>query len=166
MITNRVADPDVVSLLGTGRYVLLRSFRRDGRGVDTPVFFALEGSSLLFRTKVGPKSRRMAADPRVELQRCNFRGHPRGDSGFLTGRAKILSGAEAQHGDDLLRARFGWRYNLLPLVKVPGVASVHTDLSLKEKLHRARQREVWSDSVIVRVDLDRPSTTARGSAVR
>lgn len=136
-----------------GRYVLLRSFRRDGSPVDTPVFFAVEGSSLYFRSKVGAKINRLATDPRVELRPCNFRGRTRGESTPVSGRATILSGAQAQHGDDALRSRYGWRYNILPLIKTPGVPSVHTDLPLREKLRRARQREVWSDSVIVRIDL-------------
>jgi uncharacterized protein len=29
---------------------------------------------------------------------------------------------------------------------------VHRDLSLREKLRRARDRKVWSDSAIVRID--------------
>jgi uncharacterized protein len=41
--------------LSHARYALLRSFRRDGMSVDTPIWFSLDGAALLFRTKVGPK---------------------------------------------------------------------------------------------------------------
>jgi hypothetical protein len=41
----------------------------------------------------------------------------------------------------------------VPLIKVPGVTNVHQDLCLREKLRRSRDRAVWSDSVIVRVEL-------------
>lgn len=34
------------------------------------------------------------------------------------------------------------------------ITNVHANLPLREKIRRARDRRVWSDSVIVRVDLD------------
>jgi hypothetical protein len=40
------------------------------------------------------------------------------------------------------------------LLKIPGVTNVHHGLSLREKLRRARERGVWPDSAIVRIDLD------------
>jgi hypothetical protein len=52
-----------------------------------------------------------------------------------------------------LHRRYGWRWNIVPLVKVPGVTNVHRGLCFGEKLRRSRDREVWSDSVIVRVEL-------------
>jgi uncharacterized protein len=64
-----------------------------------------------------------------------------------------LSGAEAEQANRALHRRYGWRWNIVPLVKVPGVTNVHRDLCFGEKLRRARDREVWSDSVIVRVEL-------------
>ncbi len=47
-----------------------------------------------------------------------------------------------------------WQYNVVPLLKIPGVRNVHRGLPLREKLRKARDRGVWGDSVIVRVDLD------------
>jgi hypothetical protein len=38
------------------------------------------------------------------------------------------------------------------MLKIPGVVNVHRNLSLREKLRRARDRNVWSDSAIVRID--------------
>jgi hypothetical protein len=52
-----------------------------------------------------------------------------------------------------LHRRYGWQWNIVPLIKVPGVTNVHQDLGLREKLRRARDRGVWADSVIVRVEL-------------
>lgn len=71
----------------------------------------------------------------------------------MEGRATILSGAEAERANRLLRKRYGWQWNIVPLIKVPGVTNVHQDLCVREKLRRARVRHVWPDSVIVRVDL-------------
>src|ERR1700739_3446273 len=64
--------------LRAARYVLLRSFRRDGTPIDTPIWFGLDGDALLFRTKMGPKTRRLATRRDVELAACDYRGrvHP------------------------------------------------------------------------------------------
>ena len=136
------------------RYALLRSYRRDGSPVDTPIWFHLEGRSVVFRTKVGPKTARITRDSRVELRACDHRGRPAGGSAALTGRATILAGAAAGDANSALRRRYGWQYNVVPLLKIPGVRNVHSGLPLREKLRKARDRGVWDDSAIVRVDLD------------
>ncbi|OBJ02788.1 PPOX class F420-dependent enzyme [Mycobacterium alsense] len=142
-----------INELGHARYALLRSFRRDGRPADTPIWFALDGDALLFRTKVGPKTRRLEANRDVELTACDYRGRARPGAARLAGRATILSGHDAERANRMLHDRYGWQWNIVPLLKIPGVTNVHRDLSLREKLRRARDRGVWSDSVIVRVDL-------------
>ncbi|MFO7165458.1 MAG: PPOX class F420-dependent oxidoreductase [Mycolicibacterium hassiacum] len=139
--------------LKRSRYVLLRSYRRDGTAVDTPIWFALQGHHLLFRTKIGLKTRRLAAHPDVELAPCDYRGRVTGPA-WYRGRATILDGAEARQADRLLHRRYGWQYNVVPLIKVPGVTNVHRDLPLREKLRRARAKELWPDSTIVRIELD------------
>ncbi|OBI12837.1 PPOX class F420-dependent oxidoreductase [Mycobacterium sp. E2497] len=139
--------------LGAARYALLRSFRRDGTPVDTPIWFGRDGDALVFRTKVGPKTRRLTAHPGVELTACDYRGRVRPGAPAVEGRATLLSGAEAERANRVLRARYGWQWNIVPLIKVPGVTNVHQDLCVREKLARARDRGVWPDSVIVRVDL-------------
>ncbi|GBE66163.1 PPOX class F420-dependent oxidoreductase [Mycobacterium sp. MFM001] len=135
------------------RYALLRTFRNDGTPVDTPIWFALDRNALLFRTKVGPKTRRLAARPDVELTACDYRGRVVPGARTLAGRATILSGTEAEAGNRVLHERYSWQWNIVPLIKVPGVTNVHRDLSIREKLRRARARGVWSDSVIVRVEV-------------
>jgi uncharacterized protein len=135
------------------RYALLRSFRRDGVPVDTPIWFGLDGEALLFRTKVGPKTRRLAQCREVELAACDYRGRVRPGATTVAGRATILSGADAERANRALHQRYGWQWDIMPLIKVPGVTNVHQDLSVREKLRRVRDRRVWPDSVIVRVDL-------------
>ena len=47
----------------------------------------------------------------------------------------------------------GWQWNIVPLLKIPGVTNVHRDLPLTDKQRRARDRKLWADSAIVRVQL-------------
>ncbi|MEV0670194.1 PPOX class F420-dependent oxidoreductase [Mycobacterium sp. NPDC050441] len=147
--------PDTDTTLETlsrSQYALLRSFRRDGTAADTPIWFVLDGRTALFRTKIGPKTRRLAARPDVELVVCDYRGRITGTT-WLTGRATVLAGEDAEQANRALHQRYGWQWNIVPLLKIPGITNVHRDLPLREKLRRARNRALWPDSAIVRIDL-------------
>ena len=143
-------DTDIAAL-SRSRYALLRTYKRDGTPVDTPIWFVATDRTVLFRTKVGPKTRRLQARGEVELTACDHHGSPQGTA--IPGRARVLSGDEAQRGNAELRRRYGWQWNIVPLLKIPGVTNVHRDLSLHEKFRRARDRNLWPDSAIVAVDL-------------
>lgn len=139
--------------LHRSRYALLRTYRRNGSPIDTPIWFVLEGPTLVFRTKVGPKTARLSRDPHVQLQVCDHRGAVTPESPAIDGQATILRGTAAEVANNALRQRYGWQYNTVPLLKIPGIRNVHSGLPWREKLRRARDRGVWADSVIVRVDL-------------
>jgi PPOX class probable F420-dependent enzyme len=65
----------------TGKYLSLTSYRRDGTGVSTPVWFVSEGDRLLVQTdgdsyKVG----RIRRDPHVSIAPCSARGTITGET--------------------------------------------------------------------------------------
>jgi len=148
----RTQRVDGLGDLSTARYAVLRTFRRDGTAVDTPIWFDIQEGSVVFRTKIGPKTKRLAARPEVELTACDFRGRAHTDATTFVGCATILAGVEAAEANRGLRRRYGWQWNVVPLLKIPGVTNVHRNLSLREKFRRARDRNVWADSAIVRID--------------
>jgi uncharacterized protein len=148
----RTQRVDLPSDLRSARYALLRTYRRDGTAVDTPIWFDVHADSVVFRTKIGPKTKRLAACPDVELTACDYRGQVDSDAKTFAGRAAILSGIEAAEANRALHRRYGWQWNIVPLIKIPGVTNVHRGLSVREKLRRARGRKVWPDSAIVRID--------------
>ncbi|MCV7179898.1 PPOX class F420-dependent oxidoreductase [Mycolicibacterium sphagni] len=139
--------------LRASRYAQLRTYRPDGRPVDTPIWFDLDGNTLVFRTKIGPKTKRITNNPAVELRVCDYKGRVPDAAPAVTGRASVLSGEEAEHGNRRLRARYGWQYNLVPLLHLPGVKNVDAGLPWREKWARLRNPNVWPESAIVRVDL-------------
>jgi PPOX class probable F420-dependent enzyme len=143
---------NLLSELRTARYASLRTYRQNGTAVDTPIWFDVQKNSVVFRTKIGPKTERLAARPDVELTACDYRGQLDNDAKTFTGRAMILSGIEAEEANRALHRRYGWQWNIVPLLKIPGVTNVHRDLPLREKLRRARDRKVWPDTAIVRID--------------
>ena len=146
-----MSSTDLLSALSTARYAQLRSFRRDGGAVDTPVWFVLDGDALVLRTKEGPKTRRIAAHPSVELWPCDYRGRYPAGAETITGEARILHGPDAEVANAALHARYGWQYNVVPLLKLPGVKNVDSALPLREKLRRATDSSLWPGSAIVEV---------------
>jgi PPOX class probable F420-dependent enzyme len=152
MATN--AQRSTTDELSKTRYAVLRSYKKDGVPVDTPIWFALAENSIVFRTKRGPKTARLRAHPRVELTACDYRGQKLSGATVFTGKATILDGAAAADANRVLHRRYGWQWNLVPLIRIPGVTQVHAGLPLREKWHKARNRGVWDDSAIVRIDFD------------
>jgi uncharacterized protein len=139
--------------LRTSRYAQLRTYRRDGRPVDTPIWFHLDGTMLVFRTKIGPKTKRIERDPRVELRVCDYKGRVPDNAPVMAGKATVLDGEDDERGNRQLKARYGWQYNLVPLLRLPGVTNVDASLPWREKWARLRNPNVWPESAIVRVDL-------------
>ncbi|BBY53722.1 PPOX class F420-dependent oxidoreductase [Mycobacterium koreense] len=154
-----LSTADSAHPLSQGRYLLLRSYRRDGRAVDTPVWFLLDGDTVLLRTKIGPKTRRLTANPVVALTVCDHRGRVRPDAPTTTGRARILRGAEAEHANRMLHRRYGWQWNVVPLLRLPGIVNVHRGLPWREKLRRLTATRLWPDSAIVAVTVPAASVS-------
>src|SRR4051794_29486034 len=152
-----MTDDTLLDTLASSRYAQLRTRRRDGSAVDTPIWFHRSGDTLVFRTKIGPKTRRLTADPRVELWPCDYRGRYSDHPATIGGTASIIAGEAAESANRELHRRYGWQYNLVPLLKVPGVTNVDHDLPPREKLRRIPAKNLWPDSAIVEVKLIRPA---------
>ncbi len=150
MATN--AQRSDIGELTRTRYALLRSYKKNGEPVDTPIWFAVQDNSIVFRTKRGPKTARLRAHTRVELTACDYRGRKLSGANVFTGTATVLDDAAAADANRVLHRRYGWQWNVVPLIRIPGVTQVHAGLPLREKWRRARNRNVWDDSAIVRID--------------
>lgn len=61
--------------LADSQYINLRSFKRDGEPVDTPVWCApLDGVLVVFTLRESFKVKRIRRNPRVQVARCDVRG--------------------------------------------------------------------------------------------
>ena len=97
-------DPE----LKEARFLLLVTFRQNGEGVPTPVWFGEEGDRLYMRTLAGsPKTRRIRARSEVEVAPCEGDGRPLGDR--VPGRARMMDPDEAlvQEMDRKLDEKYG-----------------------------------------------------------
>jgi PPOX class probable F420-dependent enzyme len=139
------------ALRDAGRFVALRTRRRDGTPVDTPVWFEIDGARLWFRTKRDTaKVHRIGADPLVELRACDWRGRTRPGQ-VVEGIAAVLAGDEAAAANRRLAARYGWQWTTVPLVRIPGTGTVRMDLGWRDRWERVKATEVWPESCIVEV---------------
>jgi PPOX class probable F420-dependent enzyme len=90
------------------KYVNLRSFKRDGSAVDTPVWFATLGDRIvIFTDGTSYKVKRIRRNPKVELARCNARGGLLGP--WLSGQCRIVEGEPelVSQAYDALNAKYG-----------------------------------------------------------
>lgn len=88
-----------------GKYIQITSFRRDGTGVDTPVWFVQENGRLLVQTDGGSyKVKRIRRNPSVLVAPCNAFGRLRAEP--VAARAEVLAGPEAGQAERLLRRKY------------------------------------------------------------
>ena len=61
--------------LDDAQYINLKSFKRDGNGVDTPVWAApLDGKLVVFTVASSFKVKRIGRNPKVQVAKCTVRG--------------------------------------------------------------------------------------------
>lgn len=88
------------------KYLNLESYRKNGKAVATPVWFAQDrGELIIYSLADAGKVKRIRNNPRVRVMPCDLRGAPRGE--WVEGVARILSAAEAERGHTLLDQKYG-----------------------------------------------------------
>ena len=95
------------------KYLNLETYKKSGQGVKTPVWFAADPSVTLdssdaklyvYTIGVSGKVKRIRNNPQVKIAHCNMRGDLKGD--WVSARAEIVTGPEAQHGMQLLNKKY------------------------------------------------------------
>jgi PPOX class probable F420-dependent enzyme len=99
--------------LDDARYINLLSYKRDGNGVETPVWAApLDGKLVIFSAGDAFKVKRIGRNPKVKVARCDARGKLLGP--WLEGTCAIITDP-AHHARmmDALMAKYGWQLRIL-----------------------------------------------------
>ncbi len=92
------------------KYLNLETFRKNGQGVRTPVWFAADPAGgvpqtlYVYSTADSGKAKRIRNHSRVRVAPCDARGNLRGD--WIETRAEIVTGDAAQHGMGLLNKKY------------------------------------------------------------
>jgi len=96
------------------RYLNLETYRRDGRGVRTPLWFANGPGSdpvlYVYSLTRSGKAKRLRRSPDVRIAPCEARGRVTGD--WVAARARIVAGAEHDLGMRLLDRKY-WPWKAL-----------------------------------------------------
>ena len=88
-------------------YLHLETYRKTGRPVATPVWFAEEHSTFyIYSLAQAGKVKRIRHNPQVRIVPCDVRGHPTG--AWVDATALILDAQGAARGHQLLNQKYGW----------------------------------------------------------
>jgi len=105
------------------RYILLTTFRRDGRPVSTPVWLVdLGGNQLGFWTSsTSGKAKRLRHTARVTLQPCNMRGVVKQGTEPVEASARLVTGGELEGIRRRVVAKYGFQTKITKvLAKIGG----------------------------------------------
>ncbi|KOV63964.1 PPOX class F420-dependent oxidoreductase [Streptomyces sp. MMG1121] len=92
--------------LGSGKYLLVTSYRKNGTPVATPVWVVRDGDTLGVWTVADSfKVKRIRRRPDVLVGPCDLRGNPTGDQ--LPATAAIADPATTARYRDLLARKYG-----------------------------------------------------------
>lgn len=93
-------------------YISLRSYKRDGNPVDTPVWAApLDGGLVVFTLRQSFKVKRIRRNPRVQVARCGMFGAV--SSPWVDGRCVLVTDpAQEARAFQALDAKYTWQMRL------------------------------------------------------
>lgn len=91
--------------LERARFAALKTFRKDGAAVTTPVWVAVAGGRAYVVSRGPGKVRRIRHTPAVEIAPCTARGGPKGS--FTPGHASLLAGDLPPDARRAFRRKYG-----------------------------------------------------------
>jgi len=101
-----------IDALGKARYVNLETFRKNGTGVQTPVWVARNGGEVvIFTNGDSYKVKRLRRNPRIRIAECGVRGVLKGPWHDGTGRL-VEDEAGKQSAIRALHEKYGWQMTL------------------------------------------------------
>jgi PPOX class probable F420-dependent enzyme len=111
-----VPDPKLAEF-GGQKYISLETFKKNGQGVKTPVWFVLYKNALYVYTEADSwKVERIRKNPRVRVAACTVRGVIKGP--WLDATASLVEGDERLAADKLLDRKYFLKkiLNFLPKI--------------------------------------------------
>jgi PPOX class probable F420-dependent enzyme len=101
--------------LAKSRYVSLETYRKNGTGVQTPVWVARDGANLVvFTNGDSYKVKRLRRNPKLRIAECGVRGALKGPWHEATARL-VEDPAEKDSAIGAIRAKYGWQMTLADL---------------------------------------------------
>ena len=112
------------------KYIVLETYRKNGEGVRTAVWFVEDNGTLFVRTgtKTG-KMKRLRNNGKIRLAASNGRGTPKGH--WLEARYNILERDEWQSIINRMREKYGLQWKMISLLHKLQGSPNYTFLALK-----------------------------------
>jgi PPOX class probable F420-dependent enzyme len=90
------------------KHLNLMTFKKDGTGVPTPVWFVETGGTIYVYTLADAwKVKRVRNNPKVRIAPCDMRGKLKGE--WVDAQARLVAeSAETKRAHDLLDKKYGW----------------------------------------------------------
>ncbi|GAC1424503.1 MAG: PPOX class F420-dependent oxidoreductase [Ktedonobacteraceae bacterium] len=110
-------DSDPFASLYTHQYALLKTFRKNGDAVPTPIWFASDKGKLYITTSgTAGKVKRIKNNGRATLTPCDQRGRIIGDGKEVEGMAHVLAEAEYAHANSVLLRKYKLMYRMFDVL--------------------------------------------------
>tara|TARA_B110000014_G_C20057442_1_gene550463 strand:+ start:166 stop:534 length:369 start_codon:yes stop_codon:yes gene_type:complete len=89
------------------KYINLETYKKDGTGVKTPVWFVTHSDFIYIITReMTGKVKRLSNNQSVKITPCGFKGEIKGQ--WISGNAKAVSGEEAERVIKLRKKKYGF----------------------------------------------------------
>jgi PPOX class probable F420-dependent enzyme len=96
------------SVLSGHKYINLETFKKDGKGVVTPVWFTVDDENIFVVTRSGTgKVKRIRNNGSVRIMPSGFRGEPKGE--WYDAKARFATEEELKKALDLRSKKYGFR---------------------------------------------------------
>jgi len=103
---------DNLSDLSKFKYITIETFRKNGAGVRTPIWFIIYQGLIYFRTDVNSgKVKRIRNNPHVRIAPCDIRGNLKGN--WFDGKVKFAGLAESSITHSMIDKKYGFITTLI-----------------------------------------------------
>jgi PPOX class probable F420-dependent enzyme len=105
---------DTLARFANQRYVNLESFRKNGQGIRTPLWFVEAQGVLYMRTPAqSAKVKRIRNNPRVRVVPSDVSGNPKGE--WINGEARLIFAEETERVNQLVKRKYGLLKRLIDI---------------------------------------------------
>ena len=127
-----MSKSDTFGLLEGHRFMRMTTFRKNGEGVPTTVWFALvDDKAYVFTSANSGKAKRIRNNPHVTLTPSNFRGKPKTQSS-IEAEARLMGKDEEEMPNRVIDQKYGWQYRgFNRILELPRNPPEHVFLELR-----------------------------------
>lgn len=103
---------DKLSQLSKFKYINIETYRKNGLGVRTPIWFIILDGLIYFRTDAkSGKVKRIRNNPDVRIAPCDIRGNVRGQ--WLDGKTYFADSEESSTVHSMINKKYGFMTTLI-----------------------------------------------------